>query len=395
MMKYIKQDSLTMKLFKLGITIIPVNFAWVELSIGVDKKCDYETYPVLFKSQPWQVQPLQSKLVVSVSGFSDEIHNAIISWLRVLGATFAETLSSETTHLICSRSTDKCYWVKGFGIHCSTSNAKCCWVKRFGLHMVSLDWMYHIMQHGYEHGSEQRFLVNTNITFCHPTLEDKETSFLHTYTTPLSKTIDEYYHQEDMHQQLSYCEFLIEGKRIDRSESPQTLGLKHDIYIEVVPIEELTISIRDTEEIRFSYKVHNTTRLSKPFDHYAKSNDVDKSRYNFLLDGKIIDNYDSTPWVLEMKNGSIIDAIKTVTLDLRCISTDIAIVFRLRETTPMSKVFDIYARKKGIEVSQCEFCLCGKKIDDYSATPQMLDLLKNNSTITVRVQNGNSSMEEE
>ena len=72
---------------------------------------------------------------------------------------------------------------------------------------------------------------------------------------------------------------------------------------------------------------------------------------------------------------------------------DIMHVFRLRETTPISKGVVLYSRNNGIEVSQCELSLCGKKIDDYSATPRMLDLL-NSDTITVSVKNGNGSMEE-
>ena len=84
---------------------------------------------------------------------------------------------------------------------------------------------------------------------------------------------------------------------------------------------------------------------------------------------------------------------KKVTIYLRCITTDTVQHFRLRETKPISKVFELYAHMNGIEVSQCEFSLCGKKIDNCSATPQMLDLSENN-TITVCVKNGNDTMEE-
>ena len=59
------------------------------------------------------------------------------------------------------------------------------------------------------------------------------------------------------------------------------------------------------------YKVNRTSRLSKLFYDYATRKGVHKSHYDFMLDGELIVNYNSTLWALGVKDGRTIDATQS------------------------------------------------------------------------------------
>ncbi|KAI2504997.1 Ubiquitin-2 like Rad60 SUMO-like protein [Fragilaria crotonensis] len=47
--------------------------------------------------------------------------------------------------------------------------------------------------------------------------------------------------------------------------------------------------------------------------------------------------------------------------------------FKIKKTTKMSKVFDTYAQRKGVQATSLRFMLDGERIDENS-TPKMLEL---------------------
>jgi hypothetical protein len=85
---------------------------------------------------------------VSVTGFVGSERTGIIHVLRVLGALYTENMRSSNTHLICKE----------------TKGPKYDKAVKWGLHVVSVNWLYHIMEYGLggkdgdnETGCEDRF----------------------------------------------------------------------------------------------------------------------------------------------------------------------------------------------------------------------------------------------
>ena len=151
------------ELSNLGIDTIPVSSVWIAACVRNGCKYDPEEYPLLFQPQTWPIRLLHSPadpttaengrrkakgltkpkftLLISVTGFVDSSRYGIISMLHEIGTRYTDNLSRKNTHLICKdRSGPK--YVKAL---------------EWGLHVVSIDWLYHIVRHGYEDGSEDRF----------------------------------------------------------------------------------------------------------------------------------------------------------------------------------------------------------------------------------------------
>lgn len=146
------------ELSNLGIDTIPVSSVWVAACVRNGCKYNPVEYPLLFQPQTWLIRLFHSPadpttslaengrrkakgVLVSVTGFVDSSRYGIISMLHEIGTGYTDNLSRKNTHLICKdRSGPK--YVKAL---------------EWGLHVVSIDWLYHIVRHGYENGSEDRF----------------------------------------------------------------------------------------------------------------------------------------------------------------------------------------------------------------------------------------------
>ena len=146
------------QLSKLGIVPSPVSLVWVSACIEKNHRYEPEEYPKLFQPQTWPVRlwnhngpPVPPKkkggvegraLLFSVSGFLDSSRYGIVTALREMGGPeYTENLSRRNTHLICKEA----------------RGAKYEKAVEWGLHVVSIEWLYHVMRHGYEDGSEGRF----------------------------------------------------------------------------------------------------------------------------------------------------------------------------------------------------------------------------------------------
>jgi twin BRCT domain len=71
---------------------------------------------------------------ISVTGFSGSIRTALMHAIKAIGATYDDSMRSTTTHLICREA----------------SGAKYEKAMEWKLLVVSLDWLFHVMQYGFE-----------------------------------------------------------------------------------------------------------------------------------------------------------------------------------------------------------------------------------------------------
>jgi topoisomerase (DNA) II binding protein 1 len=144
-------------------SVVPVTPIWLQTCSADRKIVAPEKRPVLFQPQPWPIRRLEDSMSlssklggikVSMTGFVRSERTGIIHVLRVLGALYTENMLSSNTHLICKE----------------TKGPKYDKAVKWGLHVVSVNWLFHIMEYGYggkdgdeKTGCEDRFsLVPTN-----------------------------------------------------------------------------------------------------------------------------------------------------------------------------------------------------------------------------------------
>jgi NAD-dependent DNA ligase len=71
---------------------------------------------------------------ISVTGFSGSIRTALMHAIKAIGATYDDSMPSTTTQLICREAT----------------GAKYEKAVEWKLFVVSLEWLFHVMQYGFE-----------------------------------------------------------------------------------------------------------------------------------------------------------------------------------------------------------------------------------------------------
>lgn len=116
-------------------TIIPVTPIWMEACIANETVYQPDEYPTLFQPQTWPLTkiPSEIKIKVSVSGFQNSERSGLKHLLQSIGATYTDNMGNKNTHLICREA-------KGPKYHKAIE---------WGLHVVTVDWLYHIVQYGY------------------------------------------------------------------------------------------------------------------------------------------------------------------------------------------------------------------------------------------------------
>ena len=154
--------------------VIPVSPVWL-LTCSTDRKLVApERRPVLFQPQAWPTRRLPESLRTpsktggiraSVTGFVGTERTGIVHVLQSLGADYTESMRSSNTHLICKE-------CKG---------PKYDKAVEWGLLVVSIDWLYHIMEFGYrgkggseDRGCEERFSLVPDVSKGKPTSEEKQ-----------------------------------------------------------------------------------------------------------------------------------------------------------------------------------------------------------------------------
>lgn len=142
--------------------LVLVSPIWVQTCVSVKKRVRPERVPFAFMPQTWpmkSINPKQSKgdqrhltaipLHVSLTGFQGTEKMAAIHLIGALGGLYHDNMSDKNTHLICKE--------KATGLKLEKAI-------QWGLHVVSIKWLYHVLQHGYggihgdKAGCEARFL---------------------------------------------------------------------------------------------------------------------------------------------------------------------------------------------------------------------------------------------
>jgi hypothetical protein len=124
--------------------LVKVTPLWLHTCVSVQKRVQPSRIPLLFQPQLWQLRRLvesnesdkikADKIQISISGFSGTERAAIILLLCFIGATYHDDMTNKNTHLICK---DR------------SGGEKFQKATKWGFHVVSIDWLYHILQYGY------------------------------------------------------------------------------------------------------------------------------------------------------------------------------------------------------------------------------------------------------
>lgn len=134
--------------------LVQVTPIWLSTCISEQRLLQPSRNPCLFEpgKRPihWLVHPNAEKVLVagdatskdsklhevriSVTGFSGSIRTALMHAIKAIGATYDDSLRSTTTHLICREA----------------SGAKYEKAVEWKLLVVSLEWLFHVMQYGFE-----------------------------------------------------------------------------------------------------------------------------------------------------------------------------------------------------------------------------------------------------
>lgn len=142
------------ELSKLCIKVVPVSLIWISACVKNDRKYDPIEYPLLFQPQTWPIRRLSKsssshtgerndRFLIAVTGFVDSSRYGIMSMLDEIGAQYTDNLTRNNTHLICK---------EGRGLKYTKA-------LEWGLHIVSIEWLYHIIRHGFHDGCERKFLT--------------------------------------------------------------------------------------------------------------------------------------------------------------------------------------------------------------------------------------------
>ena len=125
--------------------IKPVNPIWLKTcemnNVVVDPTC--MEYDRLFQPQNMPILRMQTnaKIKVSVTGFVGAERVGMRNMLDFIGAAYTDDMSNTNTHLICKEAAGQKY-LKAV---------------EWKLHVVTVEWLYHIVYHGYVDGGEHAF----------------------------------------------------------------------------------------------------------------------------------------------------------------------------------------------------------------------------------------------
>jgi hypothetical protein len=133
---------------------------WVQTCVTVRKRVRLERMPLIFIPQSWSMKSINSKanhvkkdgykrrFHPSLTGFQGTEKAVIIHLIGAMGGLYHDHMSNSSTHLICKE--------KAVGIKLEKAT-------EWGLHIVPIEWLYHVLQHGYGgvekqvDGCERRF----------------------------------------------------------------------------------------------------------------------------------------------------------------------------------------------------------------------------------------------
>lgn len=149
---------------------IPINPNYIA-SCLIEKNADLNPtkFPLLFQPTTWPVLKYDHKnmkhdeekkpMMVSITGFTGAQRYGIIQLLKQIGIPYTDSLHHRNSHLICIDPPPQ-----------GSAGAKFKYAKDYStkqrpstyIHIVTVKWLYHIMQHGYTTNCEEPFSLLKN-----------------------------------------------------------------------------------------------------------------------------------------------------------------------------------------------------------------------------------------
>jgi hypothetical protein len=148
--------------------LVQVTPVWLQTCCSEEKVVGVDRCPIILSPQKWPIQSLiidngnkndggfakenkgskgsgasstkGSKLRVSVTGFSGSRRSAIIHLIQAMGATYDDSMRTSTTHLIFRESSGPKYEK----------------ALEWKLHVVTIDWLYHIAEYGFNGKNDKK-----------------------------------------------------------------------------------------------------------------------------------------------------------------------------------------------------------------------------------------------
>ncbi|CAB9513288.1 Topoisomerase (DNA) II binding protein 1 [Seminavis robusta] len=144
-------------------TMVMVTPNWLQTCVAEQTLVQPEVMPQLFQPQAWPWRKLlsnnntcigedkekKSTICITVTGFQGHERTAIKYAVRAMGASFDDALKQKsTTHLICAADATQPKQ--------QSNNPKLVRAHEWGIHVVSMDWLYHALQHGKDNADNNK-----------------------------------------------------------------------------------------------------------------------------------------------------------------------------------------------------------------------------------------------
>ncbi len=134
--------------------LILVTPIWLKTCISIQKLIPPSRMLEVFapRALPWKSMEAMD-LRVSLSGFTAMEKMALMTLMKICGVCFMNEMTTKCTHLICKQNTPGLKLQKAM---------------EWGLHIVSINWLFYILQYGYSgddssrEGCENRFALILN-----------------------------------------------------------------------------------------------------------------------------------------------------------------------------------------------------------------------------------------
>ena len=123
--------------------LILVTPIWVQVCVSMKKRIQPRRMPLVLMPQSWPMKSLDDdddddnnvrKLEISLTGFQGTEKAVIIHLLQAIGGVYHNNMSNINSHLIFKKNAT--------GLKLQKAN-------EWGLHVVSIQWLYHVLEHGY------------------------------------------------------------------------------------------------------------------------------------------------------------------------------------------------------------------------------------------------------
>lgn len=164
--------------------------------------------------------------------------------------------------------------------------------------------------------------------------------------------------------------FCFGDKEIQHNDTPNSLQLEDNCLI--IAKRVILVKVKDETGEETTYRINKFGMMSGVFKDYASRNGVEESSLHYSINGNRIQETD-TPDSLHLTDNCQIIAWRSIIVRVQNINTDEETTYQINMSGMMSKVFQAYASRKGVEESSLQFSINGNLILPTD-TPESLQL---------------------